>query len=261
MSFLSLTDCNLYYEIHGTGPALLFAHGLGGNQLSWWQQIAYFRDRYTCIVFAHRGFAPSHETPHSAGPLAFVNDLAALIAQLGLKDVRLVAQSMGGWTCLGYALREPTMVKALVMCATTGSLTHPDIDAAFLAARHSNAEADLFARGVHPAAGARMAAEQPALHLLYQQIDALSFTLDKQAMRAQLVAMRTTPATALAKLTMPILCITGEEDSVIPSAAVATLASLAPNATLVRVPQAGHSVYFERAHHFNQVLDDFLQTT
>ena len=34
---------NLYYEVSGSGPALLFAHGLGGNQMSWWQQVAHFR--------------------------------------------------------------------------------------------------------------------------------------------------------------------------------------------------------------------------
>jgi 3-oxoadipate enol-lactonase len=26
--------------VSGSGPALLFAHDLGGNHLSWWQQVA-----------------------------------------------------------------------------------------------------------------------------------------------------------------------------------------------------------------------------
>jgi pimeloyl-ACP methyl ester carboxylesterase len=260
MPLLTLPDCQLYYETHGSGPALIFAHGLGGNHLSWWQQVPYFKHRYQCIVFAHRGFAPSSEPSNGAGPFAFVDDLAALIEHLSLNDVRLVAQSMGGWTCLGYALREPARVKALVMCDTTGALTHPDIDAAFRAARHSNAEASLFARGIHPAAGERMATEQPALHFLYRQIDALSFKLDKPTLRAQLLALRATPTSELIKLTMPTLCITGEEDIVISPEAVARMAALMPNAQLVRVPQAGHSVYFERAVLFNQILDDFFKT-
>ena len=41
----------LYYEVTGRGPALLFAHGLGGNHLSWWQQVAHF--------------APHHGLPRS----------------------------------------------------------------------------------------------------------------------------------------------------------------------------------------------------
>ena len=93
----------------------LFAHGLGGNHLSWWQQVPHFRNRYTCVTFGHRGFWPSEDAPDGPGPLAFVDDLAALIDHLDLPDVRLVAQSMGGWSSLGYALRAPARVRALVM--------------------------------------------------------------------------------------------------------------------------------------------------
>src|SRR5689334_18741593 len=64
--YLDRPDCRIYYEVTGSGPMLLFAHGLGGNHLSWWQQVPYFRDRYTCVTFAHRGFAPSSAPP--AGP-------------------------------------------------------------------------------------------------------------------------------------------------------------------------------------------------
>ena len=55
--FLDRPDCRIYFETEGAGPVLIFAHGLGGNHLSWWQQVPHFRDRYTCVTFAHRGFA------------------------------------------------------------------------------------------------------------------------------------------------------------------------------------------------------------
>lgn len=260
MPHLPLNGCDLYYEATGNGPALVFAHGLGGSHLSWWQQVPYFRDRYTCIAFAHRGFAPSQEAPHGPGPAAFVDDIAALIDHLGLEDVRLVAQSMGGWTCLGYALREPARVRALVMAATIGSLAHPDI-ARIFAARTGNPEAELFARGIHPAAGERMAREQPALHFLYQEISAMSGRLDRDAMRRRLVAMSTTPPEEIARLSLPVLCITGEEDIVLPPAAVEIFASLIPGARLARVPEAGHSVYFERPSTFNGLVAEFLAST
>src|SRR4029450_11404371 len=133
MPYLDGPDCRLYYETEGQGPALIFAHGLGGNPLSWWQQVPSFRDRYTCVTFAHRGFSPSESGPDTTGPFGFVDDLAALVDPLRLPDVRLVAQSMGGWTCLGYALREPWRVRALVMACTVGTVTHPDIDRALAA--------------------------------------------------------------------------------------------------------------------------------
>src|SRR3712207_6607910 len=100
MPVLNRAGGSIYYERHGAGPVLLFAHGLGGNHLSWWQQVPHFRDRYTCVVFAHRGFWPSTDAPDGAGAEAFTDDLAALIDHLDLPEVRLVAQSMGGWSCL-----------------------------------------------------------------------------------------------------------------------------------------------------------------
>ncbi len=255
--FLHRDGCDLYYEVTGHGPPIVFAHGLGGNHLSWWQQVPHFRDRYTCVTFAHRGFAPSTEASDGPGPAAFVDDLAALIAHLDLADVRLVAQSMGGWTCLDYALRHPERVRALVMAATVGSVAHQEIDHLLTAAGAT--QAALFARGIHPAAGERMARERPALHYLYTEISDLSIGLDKERLRRDLYALRTTPAHAVAALRMPVLCISGEEDVVIPTGAVALLAEIIPGAMMVRVPESGHSVYFERPDVFNRLADDFFQ--
>lgn len=255
MPFVELDGCNLYYETHGSGPALIFAHGLGGNHLSWWQQVPHFRDRYTCVTFAHRGFYPSDGGPDGAEPEKFTDDLTALIDHLGFEDVRLVGQSMGGWSCLDYALRFPHRVRALVMACTVGSLAPVEGEHEL---RDDSASAALFARGIHPAAGERLAREQPAMHLLYREIDALSTKLDKEPLRRTLMAMRTTPPERVATLTVPVLCITGEEDVVIPPALVEALASLIPGARLARVPEAGHSVYFERPQAFNALLDEFL---
>ena len=261
MPSLALDGCDLYYEAHGSGPALVFAHGLGGNHLTWWQQVPHFQGRYRCVTFAHRGFGLSRAAPGGPGPAAFVDDLAALIDHLGLGDVRLVAQSMGGWTSVGYAVREPRRVRALVLASTVGPVTHPDIDLAWRAWAEglaSGAGAVAVARGIHPACGERLAREQPALDFLYRGLDALSVGLDKDAVRGQLLSMRTMPAEAAASLRMPVLCITGEEDVVIPPAAVEALASLIPGARLARVPEAGHSVYWERPAVFNRLVDGFL---
>jgi pimeloyl-ACP methyl ester carboxylesterase len=261
MPFLETRGCRLYYETHGEGPALVFAHGLGGGHLSWWQQVPHFRDRYTCVTFDHRGFGLSTESPDKPGPDAFADDLAALVDHLKLPDVRLVAQSMGGWTCLGYALRHPARVRALVMAATTGLLGDPETLAIFQAHGAAQPEKALFDRGIHPAAGERMAREQPALHFLYRELDVLSHDLDKPAVRKKLIAMRTMTRAAVAALRAPLLCIAGEEDVVIPPAAVAVLASIVPGARLARVPASGHSVYFERPEAFNRLVDEFLAAT
>jgi pimeloyl-ACP methyl ester carboxylesterase len=256
MPLLHRPDCTLFYETHGSGPALLFAHGLGGNHLSWWQQAPHFRNRFTCITFAHRGFWPSTGTPD---PARNADDLSALLDHLNVDAVTLVAQSMGGWTVMDYAVRQPERVHRIVFAATIGSLDHPALGGILQAHAAANPAASLRERDIHPAAGERLAREQPALHTLYKEIDALSVGLDKEALRLALARHRISPPEALARLTMPALCITGEEDAVIPPAAVELLASLLPDARLERVPAAGHSVYFERAATFNGLLDGFLE--
>ena len=100
-----------------------------------------------------------------------------------------------------------------------------------------------------------MAREQPAMHLLYAQIDRLSAHIDKAATIATLLAMRTVPVDAVQ---VPLLCFTGEEDLMIPPAAVAWLAARVPGARLHREPAAGHSIYWERPATFNRVLAEFL---
>lgn len=252
MPFLERPGARLYHEVHGRGPAIVFAHGLGGSHVSWWQQVPHFATGHACVVFAHRGFAPSTaEAAADSLPAAFVGDLEALLDELALSRVVLVAQSMGGWTCLGYALRHPERVRGLVMADTTGGFPR-SVEAA--------GGQELIARGIHPAAGERMAREQPALHHLYRELDALSLGLDKAALRRALGEWRDVGAEQLAGLQVPVLAIAGAEDVVIAPEAVRHFAAQLPNSRFELVAEAGHSVYFERPRAFNRLLDGFLSS-
>jgi 3-oxoadipate enol-lactonase len=251
----------IHYEVYGKGPAVVFAHGLGGNHLSWWQQVAHFAPTHTCIVFAHRGFPPSSPVAGKSAPDSYADDLSALIDELKLGEVILVAQSMGGWTCLEYALREPKRVRALVMASTSGKLDfsllrNPEVDEW---SRRSPAElGKLQARGIHPAGGERLAREQPALAQLYGQISDLAPASFREEVRENIRRTRSLAPDVLARLPMPVLFITGDEDWVFPPAAGPALARLAPKGSAVRVPAAGHSVYFERAAQFNELIGRIL---
>jgi len=262
---LDRPGCRLYYEVTGAGPAIGFAHGLGGNHLSWWQQVPHFAGRHACVTFAHRGFAPSGEIPGGPDPADYAGDLGALIDHLGLDQVSLVAQSMGGWACLEYALSEPARVRALVLASTAGAiarratlLREPKALDAWIA-RAATARIEMQRDGVQPAAGARMAREQPALHFLYRAIDAMAGAkLDKEGLRARMIALQTRPPEDLARLPMPTLFITGEEDVVFPPMLAPALAALMAKARVEQIAAAGHSVYFERADVFNRLVEEFF---
>jgi 3-oxoadipate enol-lactonase len=262
--YLARPDCRILYEVTGSGPAIVFAHGLGGNHLSWWQQVAHFSPRFTCVTFAHRGFAPSSPLPDGPDPADYADDLAALVAELGLVDVRLVAQSMGGWTAVEYALRRPPGLRAVVLAATTGPIDPQRLPAADRApieawtASASGIRSELARRGIHPAAGARMAEEQPDLHLLYRHIDDMNADLDKEALRGRLMAGRVRAPRVMADIACPVLMIGNDEDCVMPPMAAEAMARIAPNVRAARIAKAGHSAYFERAGLFNELVEEFF---
>ena len=266
---LARPDCSSYYEItgptSGNTPVIIFAHGLGGNHLSWFQQVAYFAPTHTCITFAHRGFNPSTMPPAGPDPAAYADDLAALVAHLNLGDHRIVAQSMGGWTTVEYALRKPPGLKAAVLAATIGTIDPQKIPAQFLPAladwqAQSTPALEGFMRdGIHPAGGARMAAEQPAMHLLYKHIDDQNAALDKQALRLKLMHSRHRAPAELATTGIPILLLANDEDMVIPPPAMEGTAASNPNTTFARIARAGHSGYFERPAEFNAAVEAFFK--
>jgi 3-oxoadipate enol-lactonase len=264
--FVQNAGAEIYYEQTGDGPPIVFAHGLGGNHLSWWQQVPYFSPHYACVTFAHRGFSPSRLTSGgTVDPALFEDDLLALVEHLKLAEVRLVAQSMGGSTCLNFTLRYPQRVRALVMASTRGAVDLKTLDGAdrkaieAWSAERGGMEAELLKRGIHPAAGERMAREQPALEFLYREIDRLSANLDKDALRTKFRAAWTRPASDLKRLSVPVLFISGKEDVIFPPPAAVALANLVPGAKLESVPETGHSVYFQRPEIFNRLVFNFFE--
>ena len=264
---LERPDCSIAYEVTGSGPAIVFAHGLGGNHLSWFQQVAHFAPRWTCVTFAHRGFFPSSPLVGGPDPMEYGADVAALVAHLGLGDVRVVGQSMGGWSAVEYAMTRPPELRAIVMAATTGSIStaklrEPERGQLEGWAEAGAAQAKMCqAAGVHVAAGMRMAAEQPAMHLLYRHIDDQNAAMDKEGLRGRLMASRTRAPEELGQAGIPVLLIAGDEDIVMPPMSAEAIAAVVPGARAARIPQAGHSGYFERPAVFNRLVGDFLEPT
>ncbi len=58
---------------------------------------------------------------------------------------------------------------------------------------------------------------------------------------------------------VPTMLIVGEEDALIAPRIMEIMALRIPHARLLKVPGAGHSVYFERPEEFNRALIGFLR--
>jgi len=254
----------LHYEVTGSGPALVFAHGLGGNQMSWWQQVAHFAPHYTCVAFAHRGFAPSEAIAGGPDPADYAGDLAALVDHLGFPEVRLVGQSMGGWTVLEYAIAHPNTVKALVLSSTSGTIDRRGADPSGGTAYDAwtkDAEAKVaagLATGVHPAVGLAAAERSPALALLYKSIDEMAGALDKEKLRGGLRRTAIRRLADLGDFRVPTLLVAGAQDVVFPAFLAEAIAARLPCASAQVIPNCGHSPYFEQAATFNRLVEAFL---
>lgn len=252
---------SIAYEVTGSGPALLFAHGIGGNLLSWWQQIPFFAQSHTCIALSQRGFGAS-KAPANGPKLAdFPADVVALLDHLKIDKTVYVGQSMGGWTGVELTLANPERVAALVLSNTTGTLDftcYGDARVAAWLAAQPKRVGELVAAGVHPATSKALAQQQPALHSLYFAIERLNDQTHRAALFEQLRTSRVRGADAAKDITCPVLGITGENDFTICPDGVRVVTGQMKNARFVEVPVSGHSVYFERADIFNAELKEFL---
>jgi len=257
---LKLNDSEMQYTVTGQGPGLVFVHGLGGSHLSWWQQIPFFSQHYTCIAYSQRGFATSKNLSNTIETSVFTDDLAALIDHLGMDRVFLVGQSMGGWSCLHYAMRDERRVRALVMASTTGALNfslidHPEIrNLPLWDARSNEIGKQLAQRGILKSVGARFADENPRLAYLYRQIYDQTPAEYREAVRKKIREQRTLLPDSVSQLDIPVFFVTGGEDLLFPPGAAAAAASIMPSATYRCVLDVGHSLHFERAQVFNALL-------
>ena len=252
MTFAATNGIQLYYDVHGpaigTAPVLVFAHGAGGNHISWWQQVPHFARTRTCVTFDQRGYGRSLDT-NGLGGAAYAADLAGLLEHLGVAEFDMVAQSMGGWTALAFALKHPGRIRRLVMADTHGGLRVPEM---------RTAERARIPEGSHPATGPWMEDEQPELAFLYKQLMALSPDRPPEQLMPHLNAIGSPTIEEVQALTMPVLFIIGENDLSIPPPVLEAAARAFPNATVARVPRSGHSVYFERPDRFNELVEAFL---
>ena len=254
MASAQINGIELFYEdsdpTNESGkPVVFWNHGAGGNHMSWWQQIPVFRQDYRCIAIDHRGFGRSLDTT-GEGVARFIDDLEALADHLGVEQCSIVAQSMGGRASLGYAVRRPDRVKALVMADTWGFFDWPEQQE-----RARSMQPAVTTPLVHRALADHYQEANPAMTFLYRQIQGLNPPREGSPVTAP-------GAPTLAQVrgcTVPTLCLVGSDDGVTPPPLIKALADELPNAQYVEVPGAGHSVYFEQPQRFNELVGDFLK--
>jgi pimeloyl-ACP methyl ester carboxylesterase len=247
-----LDNFELYFEVHGDGPAVVFAHGAGGTHMSWWQQVPVLSQKYKCITIDHRTFGYSRDVKGGPGRRAFVPDLKGLLDQLGVQKVALVGQSMGGTTVLGFASAYPDRVSALIMSDTTGGYSTPEM--AELRRTLSPQGA-----GIDRAFAPDFSKREPARAFLYREISSLTLAANPAPATPAGSPAASTDIDPVLTKRIPVLFIVGEQDQIIPPPIIEAMHKKMPGSQLVKVPGAGHSVYFEKPDDYNRIVMEFLQ--
>jgi 3-oxoadipate enol-lactonase len=261
MPFAPVNGIQLYYEVHGAGPAVLFAHGQGGNHLSWWRQVPYFSKHYTCITFDHRAFGQSHDLD-GQGRRGFGQDAIELLDHLGVDDVRVVAHSMGGRAATALATRDPKhRVRALVLSGTTGAVADETVRL-----RRDEAEAAREGKGLGAFSVYPPYKEQdPAGFFLLRQISRLNPSRPRDFLGPPNppplppdAAPRVPMHVRLREAAIPVLYLVGEHDMITPADLIKLCHGLLPDSRYHVSLGSGHSVYWEKPDEFNAVAFDFL---
>jgi len=235
---------------------LLFLHGIGGGHHAWDAQLPYF---------AAQGY-PSHawdQPGYGHTPSVEPYDLEQVSASLArlirsLRDggpVVLVGHSMGGFMAQETYARHPEGIAALALCFTSAAFGSGDgaFVKQFIAARIAPLDAgktmaDIAAELLPTLGGNSKHAERIMAGVppgTYRKAVALLTTFDRR--------------NDLARIAVPTLVVSGEQDPLAPPATMEKMARRIPGAEHVTIPGCGHLGPMDRPEAFNAALLAFLK--
>lgn len=248
------------YDKQGSGPLVVFLHGIGGNRTNWEGQLDYFGKRFCAVSWDARGYGASDDPPQTLKFSDFADDLVRLLDALKAQRAHLVGLSMGGMIIQDFYGRYPERVATLSLVDTSSGFggVPEEVRRDFLARR-----LDPLERGLTPADIAPNVVEvlvaKSAPAAVREQLRASLAALRKEPYKQALHAIITTDfRPVLPRITVPTLVIVGEEDQVTPPSASEFLVKNITGASLVKIPGAGHLTNIEKPEVFNSALETFL---
>ncbi|MBB6730821.1 alpha/beta fold hydrolase [Cohnella zeiphila] len=122
--YLSVPGAELYYEVRGTGPALLMIHGGNGDADVYSGVAERLADRYSVIAYDRRGHSRSRQADEGEAYRVSTHsdDAARLLAELTDSPAYVFGSSSGAVIGLDFALRHSGQIRLLV--AHEPPLTH-----------------------------------------------------------------------------------------------------------------------------------------
>lgn len=114
--FLKIEGAELYYEVRGSGPALVMISGAGGDAGFYEGSAEELADAFTVITYDRRG--NSRSTGRTGQPMRMeeqADDAKAVIDGLAGGKALVYGSSLGGLIALELAARHPDALTALIV--------------------------------------------------------------------------------------------------------------------------------------------------
>jgi non-heme chloroperoxidase len=260
----------IYYEDHGSGPPVVLVHGYALNGHSWEkQEAALLAAGHRVITYDRRGFGASSRPSVGYEFDTLAGDLHVLLSRLDLREVVLAGFAMGTGEVTRYlAVHGSGRVRAAVLVAPL---------LPFLLKTNDSPEG--IDRSVFDGITERIAADRPAAmkDLLDDSynVDLLGGTRvsDQAWQNSFYVAISASAQAALscvtacledfrgdlAKISVPVLVIQGDQDRILPYEATGKrLPALLKNARSTVIAGGPHAIIWTHADEVNQALLDFI---
>lgn len=260
--YAPVNGTRLYYEIRGQGHPLLFIHAGIADCRMWDPQWEALANRFTLVRFDMRGFGRSEQP---GVPCSLTDDLASLLAYIGIDRPFVVGSSMGGSVALDFALEYHEDVAALITVGGgVSGYRHTDpstlaqweaIDAAL--ARGDQAEAvELEVRMWVDGVGRTPADVSPSVRERVRDMDLALIQRNEPELETKEIEP---PAIGrLGEITVPTLVVVGRHDQPGILETADLLANGIKGARKVELPDTAHLPSLEAPDRFNVLLVEFL---
>jgi 3-oxoadipate enol-lactonase len=259
MAFARVNGVVLHYQDSGSKdlPALVFANSLGTDFRIWDEVVVRLEGRFRFIRYDKRGHGLSEATPPPYAMKDHVEDLAALLDHLQVREAAVVGLSVGGLVAQGLAALRPDLVRALVLCDTAPKVGTEELWAARIdtvTTKGIAAMADaILERWFTPPYRSADNPDFVGYHAMLTRTSVDGYAGTCAALRdADL-----TESTRALKL--PVLCLVGDQDGSTPPDVVRAVADMIPGARFEIIKDCGHLPCIEQPDQTARLIGDFLK--
>jgi 3-oxoadipate enol-lactonase len=252
----------IHYDVFGRrdGTPLVMIQGLGTDSRGWALQRLALGRQFRCITVDNRGVGRTGPAPEPYSLERMALDVIAILDQEHIERAHVMGASMGGVIAQIIGVLHPDRTRSLVLACT--------------ACRHHEWRRELFEEWAEAVGRGGMAAlgdeslqwlVGPRLRRRFGiWLNLIARVVLQQApgtFVAQIRAILDAPdelRNELVKIRVPVLVITGSQDSLTPVGDAEELAELIPHARLEVISGAAHGLMAEAPNGFNEAVLRFL---